>query len=265
MEVARGGGMTGQSTGTILAVRTDSGDDNIEGEAIFGGCYNDLKGIFEKEACRRTPIALSETSEDKYAAPVFKALKKVFVAGQMSPLETRFLKINQSQGGEAEFVPKNNHWGFSSTGYAWDAKPNFDDYITTNVSTLTMNGYELYTKAHRSSLSLTYYGRCLANGNYTMTLYFAKIVFRDSRSFQSLGRRLCFATCFDTNTLDELGAKEGNHCSQKLHELIKVCGNTKMGDSPCNSMDASAVVVGIWYGSLSRNHFAVVLEQMFIS
>ncbi|GKB92393.1 probable LRR receptor-like serine/threonine-protein kinase, partial [Tanacetum coccineum] len=97
---------------------------------------------------------------------------------------------DQDPGGAAKFIPTNNPWGYSNTGYAWDANITMADYTTTNVSTLTMNGYELYTKARHSSLSLTYYGRCLANGNYTVTLYFAEIVFRDNRSFQSLGRRV---------------------------------------------------------------------------
>ncbi|KAK2983761.1 hypothetical protein RJ640_001636 [Escallonia rubra] len=53
-----------------------------------------------------------------------------------------------------------------------------------------MNDYELYTTARLSPLSLTYYARCLANGDYTVTLHFAEIIFRDNRSYQSLGRRV---------------------------------------------------------------------------
>lgn len=53
-----------------------------------------------------------------------------------------------------------------------------------------MNDSELYTTARMSPLSLTYYARCLANGNYTVTLHFAEIIFRDNRSYQSLGRRM---------------------------------------------------------------------------
>ncbi|KAE8715028.1 putative LRR receptor-like serine/threonine-protein kinase [Hibiscus syriacus] len=44
------------------------------------------------------------------------------------------------------------------------------------------------TTAHTSPLSLTYYIRCLGNGNYTVKLHFAEIVIRDDRSFHSLGR-----------------------------------------------------------------------------
>ncbi|KAK6123956.1 hypothetical protein DH2020_042301 [Rehmannia glutinosa] len=64
------------------------------------------------------------------------------------------------------------------------------DYLAKNVSALRLNDSELYTEARLSPLSLTYYGRCLANGNYTVTLHFAEIIFRDNQSFQSLGRRM---------------------------------------------------------------------------
>lgn len=66
-----------------------------------------------------------------------------------------------------------------------------------------MNDSELYMKARLSTLSLTYYGRCLANGNYTVTLHFAEIIFRDNRSFQSLGRRM-----FDVYVQDERKLKD---------------------------------------------------------
>ncbi|KAK2994751.1 hypothetical protein RJ640_031024 [Escallonia rubra] len=53
-----------------------------------------------------------------------------------------------------------------------------------------MNDSELYTTARLSPLSLTYYARCLANGDYNVTLQFAEIIIRDNRSYQSLGRRV---------------------------------------------------------------------------
>ncbi|CAH1416318.1 unnamed protein product [Lactuca virosa] len=65
-----------------------------------------------------------------------------------------------------------------------------DEYLENNASILTMNDYELYTRARHTLLSLTYYGRCLANGKYTVTLHFAEIVFRDNQSYKSLGRRV---------------------------------------------------------------------------
>ncbi|KAM0048734.1 putative protein kinase RLK-Pelle-DLSV family [Helianthus debilis subsp. tardiflorus] len=94
---------------------------------------------------------------------------------------------DQDPGGPARFRPLNDHWGFSSTGNVWNVK-NYR-YTINNVSRLTMKDSELYTVARRSPLSITYYGRCLANGRYKVTLHFAEIVFRDNRSYQSLGRR----------------------------------------------------------------------------
>ena len=52
-----------------------------------------------------------------------------------------------------------------------------------------MDDSQLYTNARLAPVSLTYYGRCLANGNYTVTLHFAEIIFRDNRSYESLGKR----------------------------------------------------------------------------
>jgi hypothetical protein len=91
--------------------------------------------------------------------------------------------------GATKFFQREN-WGFSSTGHFWDITPTQDNYVATNVSILTANESELYTKARLSPLSFTYYARCLANGNYTVKLHFAEIVFRDNRSFSSLGRRI---------------------------------------------------------------------------
>uniref|UniRef100_A0A2N9GZA8 non-specific serine/threonine protein kinase n=1 Tax=Fagus sylvatica TaxID=28930 RepID=A0A2N9GZA8_FAGSY len=57
--------------------------------------------------------------------------------------------------------------------------------------------------ARLSPLSLTYYARCLAKGNYTVKLHFAEIIFRDNRSFFSVGRRI-----FDVYIQEELVLKD---------------------------------------------------------
>jgi hypothetical protein len=91
--------------------------------------------------------------------------------------------------GATKFYLREN-WGFSSTGHFWDTTPSPDDYVATNASILTVNESELYTNARLSPLSITYYARCLANGNYTVKLHFAEIIIRGKRSFYSLGRRI---------------------------------------------------------------------------
>jgi hypothetical protein len=94
-------------------------------------------------------------------------------------------------GGSAKFVHMTDGtWGFSSTGFFEDARSTSKDYIAENVSRLGMNDSLLYMNARLSPLSLTYYARCLANGNYTVKLHFAEIILRDNRSFYGVGRRM---------------------------------------------------------------------------
>ncbi|KAJ7947202.1 putative Kinase [Quillaja saponaria] len=99
-------------------------------------------------------------------------------------------EADQETGGPANFSPRRDRWGFSSTGHFWDVNGTSNDYIANNVSVLKMNNSELYTSARLSPLSLTYYARCLANGNYTVRLHFAEIEIRGNKSYQSLGRRI---------------------------------------------------------------------------
>lgn len=68
-----------------------------------------------------------------------------------------------------------------------------DNYIKTNtsaVSNVSVIKSELYTTARASPISLTYYGLCLMNGNYTVKLHFAEIIFTNDKSFYSLGERI---------------------------------------------------------------------------
>ncbi|KAL8228066.1 hypothetical protein R6Q57_015650 [Mikania cordata] len=99
----------------------------------------------------------------------------------------KIYEADDDQAGPAKFLHSSEHWGFSSTGNALDVK-NYA-YAVNNVSRLAMKNSQLYTRARLSPLSITYYGRCLTNGRYRVTLHFAEIVLRDNRSYQSLGRR----------------------------------------------------------------------------
>ncbi|KAI3796756.1 hypothetical protein L1987_39446 [Smallanthus sonchifolius] len=107
--------------------------------------------------------------------------------GIETTIASKSYEADQDPAGPAKFLLSSNQWGFSSTGNVLD----LDNYIYTvnNVSRLTMKDSELYTAARLSPLSITYYGRCLANGMYRVRLHFAEIVFRDNNSYQSLGRR----------------------------------------------------------------------------
>ncbi|XP_027187823.1 probable LRR receptor-like serine/threonine-protein kinase At1g07650 isoform X2 [Cicer arietinum] len=84
-------------------------------------------------------------------------------------------------------------WALSSTGNFMDNDIDSDPYIVANTSKLlntSVLNSKLYTTARVSPLSLTYYGLCLINGNYTVKLHFAEIIFINDRSLNSLGRRI---------------------------------------------------------------------------
>ncbi|KAK3006532.1 hypothetical protein RJ639_015905 [Escallonia herrerae] len=110
--------------------------------------------------------------------------------GRRTTIGNTIYEADQDTAGSARFVPSRTNWGTSSTGDFWGRNATLDYYTANNISVLRMNDSELYTTAQLSPLSLTYYARCLANGNYTVTLHFAEIIFRDNRSYQSLGRRV---------------------------------------------------------------------------
>lgn len=109
--------------------------------------------------------------------------KEAFVRGE---------RYEADREGASMFYTGQN-WAFSSTGSFMDNDVDADNYIITNTSALSnvsVTDSELYTKARNSPQSLTYYGLCLINGNYTVKLHFAEIVFINDSSFNSLGRRV---------------------------------------------------------------------------
>ncbi|KAL9146168.1 hypothetical protein ABFS82_13G092200 [Erythranthe guttata] len=110
--------------------------------------------------------------------------------GKVTKIGNIEFDADEASAGSEKFVPGKTNWGTSSTGDFWGRNTTMNDYLAKNVSVLRMNDSELYTTARLSPISLTYYGRCLANGNYTVTLHFAETIFRNNQSFQSLGRRM---------------------------------------------------------------------------
>ncbi|XP_044498116.1 probable leucine-rich repeat receptor-like serine/threonine-protein kinase At3g14840 isoform X2 [Mangifera indica] len=108
--------------------------------------------------------------------------------------------------GPSKFFTSNTNWGFSSTGHFLDVHSG-EDYIAKNTSVLSINDSkaQLYKQARLSPLSLTYYGFCLGNGNYTVKLHFAEIMFTDDETYSSLGRRI-----FDVYIQGKLVLKDFN-------------------------------------------------------
>ncbi|KAL3849318.1 hypothetical protein ACJIZ3_011200 [Penstemon smallii] len=113
---------------------------------------------------------------------------------------------DSSSDGASNFVSRSElRWGFSSTGHFLDDNREPDSYIWRNSSNIIGQNPQLYTDARLSPLSLTYYGFCLQNGNYTVNLHFAEIMFTDDRTYSSLGRRI-----FDVYIQGKLVLKDFN-------------------------------------------------------
>ncbi|KAL4627288.1 hypothetical protein ACB092_05G156900 [Castanea dentata] len=112
---------------------------------------------------------------------------------------------DEDPAGPAKYFHVKTNWGFSNTGHFWDIDITPNDYLANNVSILTMENSQLYTSARLSPLSITYYARCLANGNYLVKLHFAEIVFKSTISSYSLGRRI-----FDVYIQEKLALRDFN-------------------------------------------------------
>ena len=93
-------------------------------------------------------------------------------------------------GGGARFIWNGKrNWAVITTGnFMNDAGGG--NYLPSTNSLPSTENFGLYMTARASPISLTYYGFCLANGNYTVFLHFAEIVFIDDKTYSSLGRRV---------------------------------------------------------------------------
>nr|KYP42686.1 putative LRR receptor-like serine/threonine-protein kinase At1g53420 family [Cajanus cajan] len=96
---------------------------------------------------------------------------------------------DSQEAGPARFRRSESNWVFSNTGHFFDSS-RVDYYTWSNTTKLAMDNAELYMDARVSALSLTYYGFCMGNGSYTISLHFAEIMFTDDQTYSSLGRRV---------------------------------------------------------------------------
>ena len=98
--------------------------------------------------------------------------------------------------GEGSAAARNYHrrgsnWGYSSTGdFMDDNNFNNDKYTLQSNPDISPVVSELYKTARRTPLSITYYGYCLENGDYTVRLHFAEIQFTDEIPGYRVARRV---------------------------------------------------------------------------
>ncbi|KAG6692160.1 hypothetical protein I3842_10G099600 [Carya illinoinensis] len=186
-------------------------------ESSIPGC-REMLNLFESFSGQNSVMPVINVCKPRASKPLYKKLVSLIKNRCCSCVDWNSVHINcggkevsigninyeaddqDQSAGAANFNPvtREKYWGISSTGNFWDIA-----YIANNASILKMNSPELYTSARLSPLSLTYYARCLANGNYTITLHFAEIIIRGNRSFCSLGRRI-----FDIYIQDKLELKD---------------------------------------------------------
>ncbi|XP_047152407.1 probable leucine-rich repeat receptor-like serine/threonine-protein kinase At3g14840 [Vigna umbellata] len=115
-----------------------------------------------------------------------------------------------ADGGDVRFLwNRNRNWAVSTTGNFMNNDNEAGKHLVSNKSVLSIENVDLYMTARASPISLTYYGFCLGNGNYTIFLHFAEIVFTDDQTFSSLGRRV-----FDIYIQGEL-VKEGFNIAEE--------------------------------------------------
>ncbi|KAH1066183.1 hypothetical protein J1N35_031170 [Gossypium stocksii] len=168
--------------------------------------FNNLEGsVSDSESLTKTQYIGSDNCLKNFPCSKDWYSVNINCGGGATTLNGVDYEADEDLGGRAKYVPLKETWETSSTGLFWDTTPTSMDFIAHNVSVLRTNNSELYTRARLSPLSLTYYFRCLANGNYTVTLHFAEIVIRDNRSYQSLGRRI-----FDVYVQEKLELKDFN-------------------------------------------------------
>ncbi|KAI9385478.1 hypothetical protein POPTR_011G072966v4 [Populus trichocarpa] len=98
---------------------------------------------------------------------------------------------SESNAAARSYYRLGSNWGFSSTGdFMGDNNFNDNKYTLQSNSNISLVDFGLYATARKTPLSITYYGYCLENGNYTVRLHFAEIQFTDEKLYNKVARRV---------------------------------------------------------------------------
>ncbi|KAK7320404.1 hypothetical protein VNO77_29838 [Canavalia gladiata] len=126
------------------------------------------------------------------SASQYQSSLRINCGGTEANISGHIYEGDKEQKGASMLYYTGQEWALSSTGNFMDNDIDSDPYIVANTSRLNVSvpNSQLYTTARVSPLALTYYGLCLINGNYTVKLHFAEIIFVNDSSFNSLGRRV---------------------------------------------------------------------------
>ncbi|KAG8067608.1 hypothetical protein GUJ93_ZPchr0005g16265 [Zizania palustris] len=92
-------------------------------------------------------------------------------------------------GAASYYVSSQTRWAVSNVGQYYLA-PEAKNIIYSPLHFQNSDDSKLFETARMSASSLRYYGLRLENGNYTVLLQFAEFAFPDTKTWQSLGRRV---------------------------------------------------------------------------
>ncbi|KAM6549845.1 hypothetical protein CsatB_021521 [Cannabis sativa] len=161
--------------------------------------YSSSANKLKIHSCLKQNFPCSSGKHDRFSLHINCGGNEVTINGTT-------YEADREQRGAAMYY-SGQDWALSSTGNFVDNDMDDDTYILTNTTALNVSRpiSELYTTARVSPLSATYYGLCLINGNYTVKLHFAEIIFTNDKSFISLGKRI-----FDVYIQEKLVLKDFN-------------------------------------------------------
>uniref|UniRef100_A0A0E0AS38 non-specific serine/threonine protein kinase n=1 Tax=Oryza glumipatula TaxID=40148 RepID=A0A0E0AS38_9ORYZ len=94
-----------------------------------------------------------------------------------------------SLGAASYYVTGKTRWGISNVG-KFNEAPNGSYLMYSSQQFQNALDSELFQTARMSPSSLRYYGLGLENGNYTVLLQFAEFAYPDTKTWQSIGRRV---------------------------------------------------------------------------
>ncbi|KAL1537957.1 putative leucine-rich repeat receptor-like serine/threonine-protein kinase [Salvia divinorum] len=172
--------------GTVPQLMQDKGNIDLS--------YNNFTSVSPKPSCTTNSPNLFANSNGNTNG-TFYCVNPQCKSNDFSSFYINCGSQNKVGKYEADYSTGNfylgKNWGFSSTGRFW----NTDKYGKSNLlqpgnSSISGPKSKLYSSARLSPLSLTYFGFCLRNGNYTVNLHFAEIMFTNDTTYGSLGRRV---------------------------------------------------------------------------
>ncbi|KAH9698916.1 putative LRR receptor-like serine/threonine-protein kinase [Citrus sinensis] len=131
------------------------------------------------------------------------------------------------------------NWAYSCNGYFLaDSTADSRAFVQKVTCGAAVTDAPLYDEARLCPNSLKYYGFCLRNGNYTVSLYFSEIVFERNDDYSSSGKRV-----FDIYIQSELMRKDFN-----IKEVARHSNNVTIQNFTASVHDHLLEIELFWAG-----------------